>query len=159
MTLLAVVVGLLFVAGLIGSIVPWLPGPLFVLVGALIWAIATDFQTVGLGRLVVLTALTALSAVLGFAAGALGARGGGGSRWSMIGAGVGAIVGVFFGPLGMIAGCGLGAIGGELLRGADVRRSLRSGIGALIGFLVGLAADLVVSVTMIGLFLYWAWRG
>src|SRR5690349_24587077 len=112
MTLLAVVVGLLFVAGLIGSIVPWLPGPLFVLVGALIWAIATDFQTVGLGRLVVLTALTALSAVLGFAAGALGARGGGGRRWSMIGAGVGALVRVLFGPLGMIHGPGLGAIGG-----------------------------------------------
>jgi uncharacterized protein YqgC (DUF456 family) len=157
MTLIAVIVGLLFVAGLVGSVLPWLPGPLFILVGALLWAIATDFQSLGIGRLVVLTALTVLSTVLGFVAGAVGARGYGGSRWSMIGASAGAIVGVFFGPLGMIVGCVLGAIAGELLRGADLRGSIRSGIGALIGFLAGLAADLVVSLTMIGLFLFWVW--
>jgi uncharacterized protein YqgC (DUF456 family) len=57
----------------------------------------------------------------------------------------------------MIVGCVLGAIAGELLRGADLRGSIRSGIGALIGFLAGLAADLVVSLTMIGLFLFWVW--
>ena len=38
MTLLAVVVGLLFVAGLVGSVLPWLPGPLFILIGAFLWA-------------------------------------------------------------------------------------------------------------------------
>ena len=157
MTVLAVVVGLLFLAGLVGSVLPWLPGPLFILVGALLWAIATDFQSMGFGRLGVLTALTALSIVLGFVAGAVGARSYGGSRRSMIGAGAGAIVGIFFGPLGMIVGCVLGAIVGEVLRGSDLRGSIRSGIGALIGLLAGLAADLVVSLTMIGLFLFWVW--
>jgi hypothetical protein len=35
---------------------------------------------------------------------------------------------------------------------------VRSGVGALLGMVGGLLADLVVSLTMIGLFLYWAWR-
>ena len=158
MTAVAVIVGLLFVAGLVGSVLPWLPGPIFILAGAALWAIATDFQTLGIGRLLILTGLVALSAALSFLAGAVGARGGGGSRWGMVGATVGAIVGLFFGPLGMIVGCVVGAVLAELLRGADLRGSVRSGVGALIGFLAGLAADLVVSLTMIGLFLYWVWR-
>jgi uncharacterized protein YqgC (DUF456 family) len=52
-----------------------------------------------------------------------------------------------------------GAVVGELMRGADVEGSVRSGLGALVGLLVGLVADLAVCVTMIGLFLYWTWRG
>ena len=57
----------------------------------------------------------------------------------------------------MIVGCVGGAVAGELLRGADLARSVRSGAGALIGLLAGLAADLLVTTTMIGLFLYWVW--
>ncbi|RPH79180.1 MAG: DUF456 family protein, partial [Candidatus Rokuibacteriota bacterium] len=58
-----------------------------------------------------------------------------------------------------ILGCVAGAVVGELLRGAGLEGSVRSGFGALVGLLVGLVADLVVSITMIGLFLYWVWRG
>ena len=47
----------------------------------------------------------------------------------------------------------------ELLRGSDLAASVRSGFGALIGLLAGLLADLVVSITMIGLFLYGVWLG
>lgn len=154
-----IVVGLLFVAGLVGSVVPWMPGPLFILAGAVLWAFATDFRTLGWGRLAVLAVLAALSFLLDFLAGALGARRYGASRWGVVGAIAGAIVGLFLGPLGLILGCVAGAVVGELLRGADLEGSVRSGFGALVGLLVGLVADLVVSITMIGLFLYWVWRG
>jgi uncharacterized protein YqgC (DUF456 family) len=159
LTAVGVVVGLLFLAGLVGSIVPWLPGPLFVLAGAVLWAFATSFETLGWGRLAILTALAALSAVLDFVAGALGARSYGASRWGIVGAIVGAVVGLFMGPLGLILGGVAGAITGELLRGADLAGSVRSGVGTLVGLLVGLVADLVISLTMIGLFLFWIWRG
>ena len=158
MTVVAIIVGLLFVAGIVGSVLPWLPGPLFVLAGAVLWAFATDFETLGWGRLVILAALTGLSAVLSFVAGAVGARRYGASRWGIVGALVGGLVGVFFGPLGLIFGCVIGAVAAELLRGARVGESVRSGVGALLGMVAGLLADLVVSLTMIGLFLYWAWR-
>src|SRR6185369_2998487 len=150
MTVVGIIVGLLFAVGIVGSILPWLPGPLFILAGAVLWAFATDFQTLGWGRLAILGALTALSVVLGFVA---GARRAGASRWGIVGALAGALVGIFFGPVGLIFGCVAGAVVAELLRGADLAGSVRSGLGALVGMLAGLLADLVVSITMIGLFL------
>ena len=159
LTAVAVIVGLLFLAGLVGSIVPWMPGPPFILAGAVLWAIATDFETLGWGRLAVLAVLAALSLGLEFVVAALGARRYGASRWGVVGAIVGALVGVFFGPVGLIVGCLAGAVVAELLRGSDLAASVRSGFGALVGLIAGLLADLVVSITMIGLFLYWIWRG
>jgi uncharacterized protein len=159
LTVVGVVVGALFLAGLVGSVVPWMPGPLFILAGAVVWAVATDFHTLGWGRLALLAAVAALSFLLDFLAGAVGARRYGASRWGVVGAIVGAIVGLFLGPLGLILGCVAGAVVGELVRGADLAGGVRSGLGALVGLLAGLVADLVVSITMIGLFLYWVWRG
>jgi uncharacterized protein len=159
LTVVAIVVGLLFVAGLVGSVVPWMPGPPFVLAGAVVWALATDFDTLGWGRLAILAALTALSVVLEFVTTAVGARRYGASRWGMLGAIVGALVGVFFGPVGLVVGCVAGAVGAELIRGSELAVSVRSGVGALVGLIAGLVADLVVCVTMIGLFLVWVWRG
>ena len=158
-TVVGVVVAALFLAGLVGSIVPWMPGPLFILAGAVVWAVATDFQTLGWGRLAGLAALAVLSFLLDFLAGALGARRYGASRWGVVGALLGAVVGLFLGPLGLIAGCVVGAVVGELARGADLAGGVRSGLGALVGLLAGLLADLVLAITMIGLFLYWVWRG
>jgi uncharacterized protein YqgC (DUF456 family) len=151
LTAVAVIVGLLFLAGLVGSIVPWMPGPPFILAGAVLWAFATDFETLGWGRLAVLAVLAALSLGLEFVVAALGARRYGASRWGVVGAIVGAV--------GLIVGCVAGAVVAELLRGSDLAASVRSGFGALVGLIAGLLADLVVSITMIGLFLYWIWRG
>jgi uncharacterized protein YqgC (DUF456 family) len=159
MTAVAVIVGLLFLAGLVGSVVPWLPGPLFIVAGALVWAVATDFETLGVGRLLILGGLAAAAFLLDFVVGALGAQRYGASRWGVVGALVGGVVGLFFGPLGLIFGCIVGAVVGELVRGSDLERGIRSGVGAAVGLLAGLAADLVVSITMIGLFLYWVWPG
>jgi len=159
LTVVGVVVGLLFLAGLVGSVVPWMPGPLFILAGALLWAIATDFAGIGPGRLVILGVLAALTLLLNFVVGALGARRYGASRWGVVGAVVGGIVGLVMGPLGLVGGTVVGAIAGEIMRGADVEGGIRSGFGALVGLLAGLVADLVIAVTMIGLFLWWVWRG
>jgi uncharacterized protein YqgC (DUF456 family) len=158
LTVLGVIVAALFVAGLVGSVVPWMPGPLFILAGAVVWAVATDFQTLGWGRLAVLAALAVLSFLLDFLAAAIGARRYGASRWGVVGAILGAVVGLFLGPLGLIAGCVVGAVVGELARGADLAGGVRSGLGALVGFIAGLLADLVLAITMIALFLYWIWR-
>jgi uncharacterized protein YqgC (DUF456 family) len=159
LTAVAVVVGLLFAAGLVGSVVPWLPGPPFVLAGAVVWALATNLEALGWGRLAILAALTALSVVLEFVTAAVGARRYGASRWGMLGAIVGALVGVFFGPIGLIVGCLAGAVAAELVRGSELGASVRSGVGALLGLIAGLVADLVVCIAMIGLFLVWVWRG
>jgi uncharacterized protein YqgC (DUF456 family) len=130
-----------------------------VVAGAVVWALATNFETLGVGRLAVLGGLAVLAFLLDLVVGAVGARRYGAGRLGMAGAIAGALVGLFFGPVGMIVGCVVGAVGGELLSGADLARGVRAGTGALLGLLAGLATDLLVSVTMIGLFLYWVWRG
>lgn len=152
-------VGLLFAAGLAGSILPFVPGPPLIFAGALIYAFATDWTPIGPGRLIILAVLAALAYLLGHVAGALGAKRFGGSWWAVAGALVGAVVGVFLGPFGLLLGPVLGAVAGEFLRAGDIERSARSGLGALAGMAAGIVANLGLAVVMIALFLWWVWRG
>jgi hypothetical protein len=159
LTAVGVVVGLLFLVGLVGAVIPWLPGPLFIVAGAVLWAFATEFAQIGMGRLTILAAIALATFLVNFVAGAVGARRYGGSRWGVVGALAGAVVGFFFGPFGLLLGPVAGAIGGELVRGADLEGSIRSGFGAVVGLLAGIVADFVAALVMVGLFLWWVWRG
>jgi len=77
----------------------------------------------------------------------------------VVGALVGAVIGIFFGPVGLLFGPVIGAVGGEFLKSGDLETSTRSGVGALVGMAVGIAANLSVAIIMVALFLWWAWRG
>ena len=154
-----VVVGLLFLAGLAGAVLPFLPGPLLIFAGAFIHAAATGFTVLGSGRLVVLGALTAVGWGLGHFASVLGARRYGGSRWAVLGALVGAIVGIVMGPLGLVIGPAVGAVAFELAATRDLDRSVRGGVGAVVGVVAGVIAQFSTGVMMLGLFLWWVWRG
>jgi uncharacterized protein YqgC (DUF456 family) len=159
MTGVHVLVGVLMAAGLVGSVLPFLPGTPLILVGAIVHGFATGWDPIGPGRLAILGGLTALAYVLGHVAGALGAQRFGGSRWAIAGALAGAFVGVFFGPLGLLVGPVAGAIAGELLYRGDVDASVRSGVGAFVGMVAGIVANLALALVMVTLFLYWVWRG
>ena len=154
-----VVVAILLLAGLVGSVVPFLPGTPLILLAALVHAFATGFSPIGPGRLAILAGLTVLAQLLDYLAGAVGAKKFGGSGWAVAGALVGGIVGFFFGPLGLLLGPVLGAVVGELLKQGDLIHSLKAGLGTLIGMLLGAAARFTLAVTMVGLFLWWLWRG
>jgi uncharacterized protein YqgC (DUF456 family) len=159
MTLVNVVVILLMAAGLVGAALPVLPGTPLILAGALIYAIATDFTPVGLGRLGVLTALALAGAVAGAVAGSVGARRAGGSRRAALGAMLGLVVGVFTAPIGLVVGPVAGAILGELTHARPLGDSVRAGIGTLIGLVVGAVAHVAVAAVMIALFTWWVWYG
>jgi uncharacterized protein YqgC (DUF456 family) len=154
-----IVVGVLVVAGLVGSLLPFVPGTPLIFAGALVYAIATDFTPVGPGRLAILAVLTLAASVLGWLGGSLGARRFGGSRWAVVGALVGAVLGVFVPPLGLLIGPMAGAVAGELLRSGAPRRSIRSGLGAVLGVLVGVLSHFVLALVMTGLFVWWTVRG
>src|SRR2546429_1416950 len=79
-TVVGIVVGALFLAGLVGALIPWIPGPLFILIGVLVWAVATQFAVIGVGRLVILVTLALTTLLVNFAAGPIRARPAGGSR-------------------------------------------------------------------------------
>ena len=159
MTLVNVVVILLMAAGLVGAALPVLPGTPLILAGALIYAIATDFTPVGLGRLGVLTALALAGAVAGAVAGSVGARRAGGSRRAGLGAMLGLVVGVFTAPIGLVISPVASAILGELTHARPLGDSVRAGIGTLIGLVVGAVAHVAVAAVMIALFTWWVWYG
>jgi uncharacterized protein YqgC (DUF456 family) len=153
------VVAALFVAGLAGAVLPFLPGPLLIFVGAFVYAAATSFTVIGPGRLVVLGVMTVLAWVLAHFASVLGARRYGGSRWAVLGAILGAMFGVFLGPLGLVIGPAVGAVGFELAATGNLDRSVRGGVGAVVGVVAGVVAHFIIAAIMIALFLWWAWRG
>jgi hypothetical protein len=159
MTLVDVAVALLMLVGLAGAVVPVLPGTPLILAGALLHALATDFTPIGYGRLGILAALAVIGAGLGHVASAAGVRRAGGSGWAMAGAVVGALLGLAAAPLGLLLGPLLGAVAGEILRTRRLRGSVRAGLGAVTGMVVGAAAQVAVALVMVALFAWWVWRG
>ena len=159
MIVVNVLVIVLMAVGLAGAALPFVPGTPLILAGALLYAIATDFTPVGLGRLAVLTGLAVAGAAGGALAGSIGARRAGGSRRAALGAGLGMIVGLFTGPIGLVAGPVVGAILGELSAARPVGESVRAGIGTLLGLVLGAVAHVAIAGMMVGLFAWWIWRG
>lgn len=143
---------ILIFIGFAGLALPALPGAPVMFGGLVVAAWAEDFAYVGTGTLVVLAVLALLTYVVDIAAGALGAKKFGASKQAMIGAGIGAFVGIFFGPAGILLGPFAGAVVGELMLRKELYHAGKSGLGATIGFLVGAVAKLAIAISMLGLF-------
>jgi uncharacterized protein YqgC (DUF456 family) len=151
--LISVLTAVLMSLGLLGSVLPGLPGAPLILVGALVYAWYTGFTVISWMTLLALLALTLLSYLLELFASVLGVKKLGGSRWAMAGALLGAIVGLFFGGLpGLILGPFVGAFLLELAKTKDPAASLKSGVGTLLGFLAGAIGKLIIAAVMIGIF-------
>ena len=145
---------LLLILGVAGLIVPVIPGPPLMWVGMLLAAWAEQFAHVGQKTLAMLFlfVLMLIAVALDFIAGALGARRFGASGWAVFGAAVGAIIGMFFFPIGLIAGPFIGAVAGEVIAGRNLDAAGRAGIGATIGLLVGTVAKVAIGIVMIAVF-------
>ena len=142
----------LILVGLIGTLLPVMPGALLVFLGMFAGAWADDFSRVGWAVLGVLAILTVLFYVLDFLAGAYGARRLGASRWGVVGAILGALVGMFFGFIGVVVGPFVGAVVGELLARRGLLEASRAGAGAWIGLVLSVAARLALIFAMLGIF-------
>jgi uncharacterized protein YqgC (DUF456 family) len=159
MTLLNVVVALLMLAGLAGAVLPMLPGTPLIFGAALLYAYATDFETIGFGRLAILAVLAVVSSALEYVAGAAGARKFGGSRAAVIGAIIGAVGGLAWPPFGLLVGPLVGAIAGEFMRTREFARSVRTGMGTAVGVIGGVLSHVALALVMVLLFLWWVTRG
>jgi uncharacterized protein YqgC (DUF456 family) len=144
---------LLMGLGLAGSVLPGIPGPPLILAAAVLHRLY--FGPAGVSNLVLglLIGLTALSVLLDYASSLLGARRLGATWRGVLGAALGAMVGLAFGPLGVLLGPFVGATLLEALSGRSWREASRAGLGATLGFLAGTAGKVACSLAMIGLFL------
>ena len=150
---------LLVVAGIVGTVLPALPGAVLVFAGLLLAAWADGFVHVGTLTLVGLGVLAALSYAVDFAATALGAKKLGASRRALVGAALGALVGLFFGLPGVLLGPFIGAVLGELSERRDLVQAGRAGVGAWLGLVLGAGAKLALVMAMLGVFAVSWWSG
>ena len=114
-TVWAVLAGVVVLVGVVGTVLPGLPGAVLVLAGFVWLAWLDEFTHIGSGTIVLLTALTVASYAVDLAATALGARRAGASRWAVTGAFAGTLIGLFFGLPGLLLGPFVGAVAGEYL--------------------------------------------
>lgn len=155
---LAILGGLLIIVGLLGALLPILPGPPLSFIGLLLlhftrWA---DFST---QFLVIMGLLALLVTAVDYVVPMWGTKKFGGSKAGIRGSTIGLVIGVFFfPPIGIIVGPFLGALIAELMINSDdFNKALKSGIGSLVGFLMGtglkLGASLLMAVYFVRAFL------
>jgi uncharacterized protein YqgC (DUF456 family) len=150
--LLWILAVVLILIGLIGVVVPALPGTVLVFGGLVLAAWADDFNRVGIASLVVIGLIGAASYGVDFVAAALGAQRLGASKRAMVGAGLGTVLGLFLGLPGIIVGPFIGAVLGELTLNRDWKQAGRAGLAAWIGFAIGIAVKVGLVFLMIGIF-------
>ncbi|MBB6242575.1 MULTISPECIES: DUF456 family protein [unclassified Rhodanobacter] len=142
----------LIIGGLIGSVIPALPGLPMIFGGVWLVAAVDNYRHIGLWWLLLIGGLGTAGVIIEFIASTLGAKRVGASRLALWGASLGTLVGMFFSIPGLLLGPFIGALLGELASGTSVLRSAHVGVGTWIGLLFGTLLKLVISLMMVGLF-------
>lgn len=151
MAIALIIVGLfLSLAGLVGSILPGVPGPPLGFFALVILSLAKHWEPFGPTFLIIMALLTAAATILDFVVPVAWARKHGASKSAIWGSIGGLVIGFFlFPPWGILLGPFLGALVGEAVSGKTGRRVLRSGWGALVGTLLGTGLKLALSGVML----------
>ncbi len=146
--------GSLLLIGLIGSVVPLLPGPFLIFLAGILHTVLMPAAGLSWQGLVLLSLGLVLAYVIDMVSGALGARWFGASRWGIAGVFIGGLVGLFFAPLGFLLGPLAGGLLFELVFAKKrMAPAVKSTWGTLLGTGVGLVARLGISLAMIAVIL------
>ncbi|PSB01797.1 DUF456 domain-containing protein [Merismopedia glauca] len=167
-TLLYWVLVAIMVVGVLGAILPGIPGSSLIVIAVIIWGAIHGFSTLtwALGVSIV---VWLLSIGIDFLAGYWGAKRFGASSWGQWGAFIGLFVGIFGllpalpigGPiLGIFVGPFVGAILGEFLYRRELeltprlRQAVQAGIGIVVGSLIGRLIHALLAIAAVVVFLW-----
>jgi hypothetical protein len=140
------------IVGVIGTVVPVLPGVLLVFAGLFVAAQAHGFTRVGVVGLSIIGALGLLAFAVDFLASVMGAKRVGASPKALFGAALGGVIGIFLGIPGLILGPFVGAFLGELWARGGFKQAGKVGIGTWLGLLFAAIAKVVIAFLMIATF-------
>jgi hypothetical protein len=145
-----VIIGfILIIIGLIGCVVPGVPGPPFSFLALVLLSAAKRWEPFSLNFLIIMALITIVVTVLDYVVPAAGAKKFGASKFGFWGAIIGMLVGIiFFPPLGIIIGAFLGAIVGEMIVGKQTHDAIKAGWGVFVGVVFGMLLKLVASGVM-----------
>lgn len=147
---------LLVLAGLVGCLLPLLPGPPLTYAGLLVLQLrevspfSTKFLLIWAGIVVMVT-------ILDYVIPIYGTKKFGGSNAGVWGCTIGLIAGFWLGPLGVIIGPFVGAFIGEWIAVQNADKALRAAFGSFLGFLTGTLLKLVVCSIMTYYFIVSLW--
>jgi uncharacterized protein len=139
--------------GLAGSVLPGIPSTPVVLIAAIGHRLYFGEASASTTVLVILGLISLFSVTLDYLASMVGARKLGATWRGVVGAIIGAVIGLFFGPPGLILGPFIGALGFEMLGGRKFEEAARAGAGAVLGIFVGAIGKVACCVAMIALFI------
>lgn len=148
--ILFIVLGFIFsLAGLIGCIVPALPGTPLNFIALIFLSFAKDWEPYSFTFLAIMAAVAIAVSVLDNIIPALGAKKYGAEKSSVWMALAGTLIGIiFFPPWGIFIGAFLGALLGELMHGKETKTALKAGWGVFVGTFLGIGLKLVASGVM-----------
>ena len=149
MLVLKIIAVILGIAGLVGCILPVLPGPPLSWVGLLL-VYLTGQSEMTTGFLIAWLAVAIVVTVLDYLVPSWITAKTGGSKAAARGTLVGLFLGlIFFPPWGMIAGSFIGALVSEIIfNGRDLQKSLKPAFGSFLGFLLSTGLKLTASGVM-----------
>jgi uncharacterized protein len=147
MTTLAFILALLvMIAGIVGTLLPALPGIPLIWGAMLVYGLVEKFHDMTPSFLVITFLVVAACQVAEQYARAWGAKKYGAGKAGAWGAVIGSIAGLFFMPIGLVLGPFLGAMLFELIAGRDTKEALKAGWGGLIGVLGSVAVTFIVGL-------------
>lgn len=148
--LLWILVAVLMVVGIVGAILPAIPGVTLVFGGVVLAAWIDDFTRIPVWLVVLCAVLTIVAWVIDYVAAAAGAKTMGASRLAVVGAFAGTVVGIFTGLWGLLFMPLAGAAIGEFIARRDAIHASKVGVATWLGLVVGTAAKLAIAFAMVG---------
>jgi uncharacterized protein YqgC (DUF456 family) len=144
-----IVFGVLFIiAGILGGVLPVLPGPPLSYIGLLLLHFTEKYQF-STQFLIIWLIVAAVVTIIDYFIPIWGTKRFGGSKQGIWGSIIGLVIGLFFfPPFGIIIGPFIGAVVGELTAGKDSGSALKSGFGSFMGFLAGTLMKLAAAGLM-----------
>ena len=155
---LVILSALFMIIGLIGSLLPVIPGPPLSWLGLLIlyFTKAVEMNL----TLIIITGIIALIIfILDYIIPAMGTKKFGGSKSGMIGTSIGLVIGLLSPiPGGIILGPFVGAFIGEMLNKSDSKLAFKAAIGSFLGFLASTFIKFLVGIIYLGIYLSIVWE-
>jgi hypothetical protein len=145
-----IIIGIILnIVGVIGVIVPALPGVMLNYLALILLYISRGQAAVSIDALIVFGLLTVSVSLLDYVLPLWGAKKYGASRTGIWGAAIGMVTGIlFFPPFGIIFGLLIGAFVGELIAGKDQSQAFKAGFATFIGVLSSIVVKLILAIVM-----------
>ncbi len=157
--ILLLIFTLLIIPGMLGVVLPIVPGIPYMFVMAVVFGLLDQFKHLTGHEMGILFVLTLVSVFIDHLSGVLGAKLGGASRKSLWYGFLGAIVGtIILPPFGGIAGLFVAVMIAEFMQHQNQQRALKAARGSVIGALAGIGINAIIGLIFIALFIVFAYK-